>query len=74
MNGLKNFLRLRSETDIEKRLPKALDLLFPAAYLDAPHDDDTSKTNRQMIAEVIFVDVEWSDGKLKFRFRHFDFV
>jgi len=49
--GLKHFVKLRTEKDLEKRLPKAMNLLFPADYLDAENEEHAPKTNKDVIAE-----------------------
>ena len=51
--GVRKFLALRRETDKKARVPKAMTLLFPDEYLDAPVDDDDEKRPyREVIGEM----------------------
>lgn len=52
MSGIGKFLSLRYESDKHKRMPKALKLLFPDAYLDQiDPKDEQKRTFRTIIGE-----------------------
>ena len=53
MAGVRKFVSLRRESDKAARVPKAMTLLFPDEFLDAPMpESDEQRTNREVIGEM----------------------